>query len=94
VLCRDLFIHFSEALTFDALRNLKKSGATYLITTTFPGRKNRDVETGDYRPIDLTAPPYNFPEPRELINEGCTEGDSRFTDKSLAVWRFADLPVD
>lgn len=93
ILCRDLLVHFSEALGRQALQNLKRSGATYLITTTFPGRKNRDIETGRWRPIDLQAPPFNFPEPVVLINEGCTEAGGRFGDKSLGVWRFAQLEL-
>lgn len=93
VLCRDLLVHFSEALIADTLRNFKQSGATYLITTTFPGRKNKDIETGHWRPIDLQAAPFNFPEPFELINENCTEGAGLFADKSLGVWRLADIPA-
>jgi len=28
-----------------------------------------------------------------LINEGCTEGDNLFTDKSLGLWRLEDMPA-
>ena len=93
ILCRDLLVHFSEPLILESLHNLKQSGATYLIATTFPGRENREIETGQWRPIDMQASPFNFPAPVALINENCTEADGRYSDKSLGVWRFADLSV-
>ncbi|MGU3650779.1 class I SAM-dependent methyltransferase [Mycolicibacterium sp. A43C] len=91
ILCRDLFIHFSENLVRVTLQNMKRSGARYLITTTYPDWDNRDIETGDFRPINLNSPPYDFPAPLEIINEGCTEAEGRYSAKSLAVWRFSDL---
>lgn len=93
ILSRDLLVHFSEDLIGATLRNMKRSGAAYLITTTFPGRVNRDIETGRWRPIDLQASPFNFPEPVALINEGAGEYEPRFADKSLGVWRLADVPA-
>lgn len=42
--------------------------------------------------INLERAPFGFPPPLELVNEGCTEGDGRFADKSLALWRIAELP--
>jgi hypothetical protein len=35
--------------------------------------------------------PFNFPPPIELINEGCTEGDNLFADKSIGLWRLQDI---
>lgn len=93
ILCRDLLVHFSYDVAVKALRNMQASGAEYLIATTFPGRKNKDIKTGSWRPIDLTAAPFNFPPPLELINEDCTEAGGRFADKSLGVWRLSDISV-
>jgi hypothetical protein len=65
-----------------------------LLTTTFTStRANHDIVTGDWRPIMLQQAPYGFPEPVALINEGCTEFDGRYPDKSLGLWRLADLPT-
>ena len=48
ILCRDLLPHLSFAEIFTALRNFKRSGATYLLTTTFTGpRANRESSGGD-----------------------------------------------
>ena len=47
--------------------------------------------TGDWRPLDLERDPFGFPAPLELLNERCTEGGGIFADKSLGLWRTADL---
>lgn len=93
VLCRDCLIHFSFKDAAAAIRNLKTSGSTYLLTTTFTNcTKNRDIKTGDGRHINLQLPPFNFPEPIIVLNEGCTECGSKDSDKSLALWKLTDIP--
>jgi hypothetical protein len=93
LLCRDCLVHFSFADIGRALSNIRGSRITWLLTTTFPGQPaNREIVTGDWRPINLTRPPVNLPEPVELLNEGCTEGAGVFADKSLGLWRVSDLP--
>jgi hypothetical protein len=92
ILCRDCLVHFSFENIRKALNRIKNSGATYLLATTFTGpRTNQDIQTGCWRKVNLQAPPFNFPEPIELINEKCTEG-SAYADKSLGLWRVADIP--
>jgi hypothetical protein len=44
---------------------------------------------GDWRPLNLCAPPFNFPPPLRIIHEPYRA----FTDKSLGLWRVADLPA-
>ena len=95
ILCRDLLPHLSFADISAVLASFKRSGATYLLTTTFTSlRPNLDSPTGGWRTINLTAPPFNFPAPKIIINEKCTEGDGSFADKSLGVWELALLPTD
>ena len=90
--CRDLLVHFSYQDIRKTLRNLLKSSNKYLMTTTFPQEPyNEDIETGDWRPIDLCKPPFSFPKPLLLLNEKCTEAEGLFTDKSLGVWNFSEL---
>jgi hypothetical protein len=94
ILCRDCLVHLSYGDIFRVLRNLKATGSTYLLTTTYVGRqKNRNIPTGAWRPINLERSPFYFPEPLCVIDEGCTEGDGRFADKSLALWRMTDLNI-
>lgn len=93
ILCRDCLVHLTYAQITKALRNFKKSGSTYLLTTTFTNLKsNRDIPTGGWRPLNLMLPPFNFPPPLEVINEKCSEGKGKWSDKSLLLWRIQDLP--
>jgi hypothetical protein len=96
ILCRDCLVHFTYAETRRALDNFRRSGATWLLTTTFTGpRDNHEITTGDWRPINLERAPYGFPPPVAVINERSDEVDEElgaFPDKSLGLWRLANLP--
>lgn len=92
VLCRDLLVHLPFPEASKALRNIRRSGADWLLTTTFPRHATNADLHGDWRPLNLTAPPFNFPPPARLIHEGCDEEGERYSDKSLGLWRVADLP--
>jgi hypothetical protein len=91
ILCRDGLVHLSHADIFRALENIKASRARYLLTTTFVQRdRNPDIRTGDWRPVNLEAPPFGFPPPVRLIDEDYPREDYR--DKRLGLWRVAELP--
>lgn len=88
ILVRDCLVHFSLAHIGQALDNLKKSNITYLLTTSFPDtKKNEDIQTGHWRPINLQQAPFFFPEPLFCLNEACTEENGAFADKSLCLWK-------
>lgn len=88
IFCRDMLGHFSNADVMRTLKNFRASGSTYLIATTFPGRNpNVDIETGQWRPIDLEAMRYGLGPSGLLINENCTEAEGRYADKSLGLWK-------
>jgi hypothetical protein len=92
ILCRDCLVHFSDEDVFSVLRNFCKSGAKYLLTTTFPQKPaNMNIQTGSWRPLNFQLPPFNFPPPFKLLNEKCTEGNGQFADKSLGLWLISDL---
>jgi hypothetical protein len=92
LLSRDCLVHFSYADIFAALQNFRRSGAEYLLTTTFANRPaNRNIRTGSWRPLNLQAPPFDFPEPLASIDERCTHSGGIYTDKRLALWRLADI---
>lgn len=90
IFTRDCLVHFSYEDIFKAIRSVKKSGSKYWMTTTFPAHDNYNILTGDWRPINLQAYPFNLPEPLFLLSEECLE-DKRYLDKSLAIWRVADI---
>jgi len=95
ILCRDCLVHLPDAEIRKAIENFRRSGATWLLTTTFTGdRKNHDIELGEWRAINFERPPYSFPSPVEVINEESDEVDEElgaFPDKSLGLWRLAEL---
>jgi SAM-dependent methyltransferase len=93
VLCRDCLVHFSTRDVRAALRNFKRSGATYLVATTFIAVRNHpDIATGEWRPINLQAPPFNFPRPLALLDERCLHSGGIYADKRLGLWRMGDVP--
>ncbi len=93
ILSRDCLVHFSFATLRRAVRNLKASGAVWLLATTFPElERNEDIEDADWRPVNFERAPFNWPAPLEIINERCTEAGGAYADKSLALWRLSDLP--
>ena len=93
VLCRDCLVHLSNEDALRAARNAKKSQAKYLLATTYPTRtENKPILTGQWRAVNMQLPPFSFPPPLELINENCRADGGRWADKSLGLWRIADLP--
>lgn len=87
IFCRDCLVHFSEKHIWQALHNIARSSAQYLVTTTFTDRQNiRKIETGQWRPLNLQAEPFLLPSPVKLIDERCTQDDGEYPDKMLGVW--------
>jgi len=93
VLCRDCLVHLSYANIHGAIENVKRSGAKWILMTDFLQiETNTDIADGDWRPLNFTRPPFNFPIPHLTIVENCHEAGGAFDDKSLGLWRVADLP--
>jgi len=97
IFCRDLLVHLSLDDGRKVIGNFKNSGSKYLLTTTFTDRTSNiydiKIRPGEvfWRPLNLEKPPFSFGAPVEIINEGCTEGDGLYGDKSLALWCLADI---
>lgn len=93
VLCRDVLVHLSFDRIRRALEGMVRSGARFLLATTFPGLEtNHDIEDGDWRPLNLERPPLDFPPPDAALVEGCGEEGGAYADKTLAVWDVRRLP--
>lgn len=92
IFCRDCLVHLPLAEVTTVLRNFVKSGAGWVLTTTFPvSGTNTEVRWSGWRPLNLEAPPFNLPVPAKRINEGCTEDGGKYADKSLGLWRADQL---
>lgn len=90
ILCRDCLVHLSFANIGRALANFRRSGARWLVTTTFTQwQHNRDCEDGDWRALNFAREPFAWGPPARLVSERCDEGDGGWRDKSLAVWDLA-----
>lgn len=91
ILCRDLLIHLPNALGVRALDNFRRSGATWLLSTTYSDvDENLDCHLGGFRQVNLTAPPFCLPEPIEYIREGLG-GQLTSRGRALGVWHLPDL---
>ena len=93
IFCRDCLVHLSFKDIKKAIINIKRSGASYLMATTFPAEDfNEDIISGGWRPLNMLLPPFEFPEPVQILNEHCTEAHGLFADKSLGLWDITTLP--
>ena len=92
LLCRDCLVHLSFANIARVLDHVRRSRITYLLTTTFTQHgDNEDIQDGDWRMLNLERSPFFLGEPLAVLVEGCTEAGGAYADKSLALWRVADL---
>ena len=66
---------------------------TQLISHFSKIESNYDVATGQWRPVNLLLPPFNFLKPILVLNELNTEyEDEKFKSKNLSLWSISDLP--
>ena len=92
ILCRDCLIHFSYRFIERALDNFRRSGARYLLTTTYSGLPaNHDILSGQWRPIDLELPPFGLPPAAHRIVEKEYDEGGRRLVRSLGVWDLEDV---
>jgi hypothetical protein len=86
VLCRDCLIHLPNATVLATIRNLRRSGAAYLLATTHTTvEENQDIAAGEWRSINLQKPPFLLPDPQQMLVE------NQDTGKCLGIWRFEAL---
>ncbi len=63
-ICRAVLYHFSNRDILLTLEKFSESNIKYILTTncvTDGTHLNKDINTGDWRSLDLTRPPFNFP---------------------------------
>lgn len=92
VFCRDCLVHLSIADIRKALTNVVRSKATWMLMTHFTNEtENKDIITGGWRPLNFCQPPFCLPEPTAILNEGCTEMNGAFQDKSMGCWEVKQI---
>lgn len=88
VLCRDMLFHLSFADAKAALRNIAAS-CEWLITTSDAAIWfNSDIDTGDFRKINLRRRPYCFAAPHMTIRD-----DALSPGRILGVWRTSEIQI-
>jgi len=93
ILVRDLFVHFSYSDVKKSIETLKHSNSTYLLTTTFVDfTVNYNIDTGSWRPINLSKKPFRFPKPIMTFEETFhPQFKKEARGKSLALWEIKNL---
>jgi hypothetical protein len=82
-MCRDCLFHLSNQDIFHALENFCKSDINYLFTSTHPhANLNLNIDTGDFRQLNLEKPPFNFPK-ADIYIDDWIEG---FPVRQLGLW--------
>jgi hypothetical protein len=88
ILCREVLFHLSFADIWRLVENVRRSRSSLLIATNDNSLKyNADILTGDFRMLNLHKAPFFFPSPAQSIRD-----DSVLPDRTLSVWKVADLP--
>lgn len=92
IVCRDLFVHLGNRDVLAALRNMVASGSRLLVTNHFRDRlDNPEIESGDFRAINLCRPPFHLPEPESSVLEESDLADGLFRDRCMALWRLPEV---
>ena len=93
IMCRDCLFHMPFRDIKLALKNFKASGSVYLLSTTFPGcSTNVEGQTGGYRDINLCKPPFNLPDPIDIIDEQVENQIGR--KRILGLWELDSIEIE
>lgn len=92
IFCKDCLQHLFYESVWKALENIKRSGSTYLLTTSYPlTLRNHDILNGDYRSLNLRKYPFLFPKPLIKIREMSKDNGNEL-DKTMYLWRIESIP--
>ncbi len=93
VMMRDLLGHLDDVRVRRAVRNVRRSGAQWLLASHYPElAKNEDIAMGSWRPQNFLLAPYRWPEPVAILWERPPPPAER-EDKALAAWLVTTLPA-
>ena len=88
IICRDCLVHMPIDHALKAVERFRKSGAKYLLCTTFTRREKNNEEfiRGLWRALNMEKQPFDLGPASKLINENCTEAGDFLADKCLGLW--------
>jgi hypothetical protein len=92
IICRDCLVHLTLENIQKAIANIKNSGSTWLLCTSFVQNKfNYNIKNGHWRTLNMEKAPFRFPQPVKTMIDNYYLEHSVFRDKALCLWRVADL---
>ncbi|WP_146205793.1 methyltransferase domain-containing protein [Azospirillum sp. TSH58] len=92
VLSHDALSFLSNADILRTIDRMAAGGGRFLMLSTYPALgANMDSPGGAWRPINLTKPPFNLPEPLHLLPERQANPNDPNSSKSIGVWMVSDL---
>lgn len=88
ILCREVLFHLSFYDICNLIANIKRTEATYFITTTDEGIWfNSDILSGDFRQLNLSMSPFRFQKYLKRIDD-----NNRLPSQYLGVWKIKEIP--
>lgn len=90
VIVRDALQHLPWQDGLDLLRAIRATRSRFLLASTYLGGLNVPIEPGDCYDVNLTAPPFDMPEPIRLIFDGYSYHETeevRDVRKHLGLWQ-------
>lgn len=71
ILCRDFLQHLTTSNVKKCLNNFAKAEPVWFLITSHKNEVNEDIASdGDFRPLNLLRPPFDFPDPVMKIPDG------------------------
>jgi cyclopropane fatty-acyl-phospholipid synthase-like methyltransferase len=92
IICRDIFFHLSFNDIFNSLENIIKSRSKYVLITSHiksDSFYNHDISSGDFRRLNLFAPPFNLPEDKLIYR--FDDWINNFPEREMCLWEINDL---
>lgn len=86
VLSKDVLVHLSYNDALDVLSNIKESGSKFFISTSFEGFENKDILSGQWRPINLCTEPFNLGNPL-FYHSNIEDKKEGWITKGIGVWK-------
>jgi len=84
MLCRDFLQHLPNAMAALALKNFIASEIPWLLATSHSNEQNADIpRQGMFRPLNLTAEPFNLAPTRKSVADGA--------GRILGLWHRSEM---
>lgn len=92
IFSRDCFVHLKNNEIKKALKNIKASNSTFLLTTTYILKNiNNNTNNGKWRPVNLNIKPFNLPKYIKYINTDFRNNNKNHPGNGMALWKISEI---